>query len=392
MPKIKVLLVDDSASVRQMLTEILNSDPEIEVVGAAADPYIAVRHIEKFHPDVIMLDVEMPRMDGITFLEKIMSQHPMPVVMCSSLTTAGSQTALAALEKGAIEVIEKPRVGTRQFLNDSRITICDIIKSAAAARMPGGPARTREERASRDKAESPDTRPPESGKPESSTKPARERSLSSPPPKLSPDVILPKPSTQSMVETTEKVVVVGASTGGTEALRIFLEQMPADCPGILVVQHMPEKFTTTFAKRLDSLCKITVKEAENGDTVLRGHALIAPGNRHMLLKRSGARYYVELHDGPMVSRHRPSVNVLFRSAARYGGKNIVGVIMTGMGDDGAMGMAEMREHGAINFAQDEASCIVFGMPAEAIKAGAVQKVLPLTQLAEAVVRQCEESR
>jgi two-component system chemotaxis response regulator CheB len=356
MKKIRVLVVDDSAVVRQTMKEILESDPQIEVIATAADPYIAVERIKQEVPDVITLDVEMPRMDGITFLEKLMAQHPIPVVICSTLTERGSETALAALEKGAVEIITKPRLGTKQFLEESRIRICDAVKSAAQVRL------------------------------------GKQRPLPAPTPvvtaKLTADAMLPKPTSHAMIQTTERIVAVGASTGGTEALRIFLEAMPADSPGIIIVQHMPEKFTASFAQRLDSLCQITVKEAADGDSVLRGQALIAPGNKHMLLKRSGARYYVEVKDGPLVSRHRPSVDVLFRSTARYAGKNAIGVIMTGMGDDGARGMLEMKEAGAVNLAQDEASCVVFGMPAEAIKFGGVDHIHPLGQLAREVIRRC----
>ncbi len=370
MARIKVLIVDDSAAARGLLTEILCSDPEIEVLGAAADPYAAVRHIARLVPDVILLDVEMPRMDGLTFLDKIMSQHPIPVVMCSSLTTQGSETAMLALEKGAIDIIEKPRVETRRFFEDSRIMICDVVKSAAAARLRSTGALRRNETQA------------------ASARPVPSALIA--PPKLPPDVILPKPLAQGNEPTTEKVVVIGASTGGTEALRVLLQAMPEDCPPLLIVQHMPERFTTAFAERLDSICRITVREAAHKDRVLRGQALIAPGNRHMLLKRTADSYHVELHDGPMVSRHRPSVNVLFRSAARYGGRNIVGLIMTGMGDDGTLGMLEMRQHGSYNLAQDEASSVIFGMPNEAIKAGAVHAILPLDQLAPELVRLCRQ--
>lgn len=351
--KIKVLIVDDSAVVRQTLAEILSSDPQIEVMSTAGDPFIAADRIRHEVPDVITLDVEMPRMDGITFLHKIMSQHPIPVVMCSSLTEMGSETALKALEYGAVEIIQKPRLGTKTFLEESRVRICDVVKAASQARV---------------------------------------RKVSAAPhqvsPKLTADVIMEKPKSQAMMQTTEKVVVIGASTGGTEALRTFLESLPADSPGIVIVQHMPEGFTRAFSQRLDGLCRITVKEAENNDTVVRGRALIAAGNHHLLLKRSGARYYVEIKDGPLVSRHRPSVDVLFRSAARYAGKNAVGVIMTGMGDDGAHGMLEMKQAGAVNIAQDEASCIVFGMPNEAIKLGGVDLVRPLDAISREVLRLC----
>jgi len=353
--KIRVLIVDDSASVRQTLKSVLESDPDIEVLATASDPFVAAERIRDEVPDVITLDIEMPRMDGLTFLEKIMSQHPIPIVICSSLTEAGSKTAIAALDRGAVEVITKPKVGTAQFLRESTIHLCDVIKCAAQARLSrrAPPASVR-------RAE----------------------------PKLSADAVLPKPSPSAMIQTTERVVAVGASTGGTEALRVFLQALPRDAPGMVIVQHMPEKFTATFAERLDSLCSVTVKEAKNGDTVLRGQALIAPGNHHMLLKRSGARYYVEVRDGPLVSRHRPSVDVLFRSTARYAGSNAVGVILTGMGDDGAKGMHEMKTAGAFNIAQDEATCVVFGMPNEAIKAGGVDRILPLERIAAEVVQRC----
>ena len=349
--KIRVLIVDDSAFVRQTLKDILETDPEIEVMGVAADPYVAVERIQRQVPDVITLDIEMPRMDGLTFLEKIMSQHPIPVVICSSLAGTGSDVALAALEKGAVEIVAKPRLGTKEFFEESRVRICDVVKSAARARA---------------------------GKPRAAPRAAVN-------PKLTADAVLPRPVSQAMIQTTEKVVVVGASTGGTEALREFLEAMPLDAPGIVIVQHMPEEFTARFAQRLNGICRITVKEAAGNDSVIRGQALIAPGNRHLLLKRSGARYFVELRDGPLVSRHRPSVDVLFRSAARYGGRNVIGVIMTGMGDDGARGMLEMKQAGAFNIAQDEASCVVFGMPAEAIKMGAADAVLPLAAIAESIL-------
>jgi two-component system chemotaxis response regulator CheB len=351
--KIRVLIVDDSAVVRQTMAEILSSDPEIEIMATAADPFVAADRIRDEIPDVITLDVEMPRMDGITFLQKIMSQYPIPVVMCSSLTEKGSETALKALEYGAVEIIQKPRLGTKQFLEESRVRICDAVKAASQARL------TRISAGHRTVA-----------------------------PKLTADVIMEKPTSKAMMQTTEKVVVVGASTGGTEALRIFLESLPADSPGIVIVQHMPEGFTKAFSQRLDGLCRISVKEAADNDTVVRGRALIAPGNHHLLLKRSGARYYVEIKEGPLVSRHRPSVDVLFRSAARYAGKNAVGVIMTGMGDDGAKGMLELKEAGARNIAQNEATSVVFGMPHEAIKLGGVDLVLPLSAISTEVLKIC----
>lgn len=347
--KIRVLIVDDSAVVRQALTQVLGSEPEIEVMGAAGDPYAAAEKIQEEAPDVITLDIEMPRMDGLTFLKKLMAQHPIPVVICSSLAEEGTQSALAALEYGAVEIVTKPRLGVRQFLEESRVTICQAVKAAAAARV----------------------RPL--------------RAMHTVEPKLTADAVLAPGTTCAMAKTTEKVVIVGASTGGTEALKTLLEALPPDTPGIVIVQHMPELFTRAFAARLDGLCAITVKEAESGDTVLRGQALIAPGNHHLLLQRSGARYYVEVKEGPLVCRHRPSVDVLFRSAARYAGPNAVGVILTGMGDDGARGMLEMKQAGAHTIAQDEASCVVFGMPKEAIKLNGVDRVMPLESIAGAIL-------
>ncbi|UCH80372.1 MAG: chemotaxis response regulator protein-glutamate methylesterase [Nitrospiraceae bacterium] len=351
--RIKVLVVDDSAVVRQTLQKILDTDPQIDVIATASDPYAAANKIKQQVPDVITLDIEMPRMDGITFLKKIMTQHPIPVVVCSSLTVKGSETLLKAMEYGAVEIIEKPRISTKQFIEESRILICDAVKAASVAKIYK----------------------------------ISERPLTVSP-KLTADAILSRPRSMAMIQTTEKVIAVGASTGGTEALRVFLEALPEDAPAIVIVQHMPEKFTRAFANRLDSLCRVTVKEAADNDTLLRGQVLIAPGNRHTLIKRSGARYYVEVKKGPLVSRHRPSVDVLFRSAARYAGKNAIGVIMTGMGDDGAKGMLEMKESGSFNIAQDEYTSIVFGMPAEAIKKGCVDKILPLNQIAHEIISIC----
>lgn len=349
---IKVLIVDDSAVVRQVLSKVLSSDPEIEVIGTAADPYLAAEKIRQQVPDVITLDVEMPRMDGLTFLQKIMSQHPIPVVICSTLTTKGAEATLKAIQYGAVEIINKPQLGTKNFLEESQVFICDAIKAAAQARIkPMSPS-------------------------------VGQRAISK---KYTADAVLSRTRTSGVLKTTEQVIAVGASTGGTEALRLFLQALPLDAPGVVVVQHMPEHFTAAFAKRLDGICRVSIKEAEDGDTVIPGRALIAPGNRHMLLKRSGARYYIELKDGPLVCRHRPSVDVLFRSASRYAGQNAIGVIMTGMGDDGSRGMLEMKEAGATNFAQDEETCVVFGMPKEAIKLNAVDKVLPLESLAPAVL-------
>ncbi len=352
-PRIKVLIVDDSALVRQTLNDIFSADPELEVVGAASDPFVAAKRMENVVPDVITLDVEMPRMDGITFLKKIMTQHPIPVVICSAVTEKGAETTFKALEYGAVEIITKPRISTKQFLEESAIRICDAVKAAARARM----------------------------------KRVTEKLQVAP--KLSADAMLPPitPSTRA-VGATGKVVVVGASTGGTEALAAFLMGLPANCPPIAVVQHMPEHFTNAFARRLDASCAMHVKEAEDNDRMEQGKVLIAPGNMHMLLKRNGNSYFVEVKEGPLVRRHRPSVDVLFRSAARYGGKNIVGAILTGMGDDGAVGMREMFDAGAYTIAQDEATCVVFGMPQEAIKLGGVHKVLPLHGIAREVLAMC----
>jgi two-component system chemotaxis response regulator CheB len=346
--RIAVLIVDDSALVRQTLSQVLSTDPGIEVIGTASDPFVAAERISERAPDVIMLDIEMPRMDGLTFLRRIMAQHPIPVVICSSLAESGAKSTLKALEYGAVEIIAKPRLGSKQFLEESRVMLCQAVRAAAVARLHAPtPSHIVE-------------------------------------PKLTADVILSRP-TSAMLETTEKVVVIGASTGGTEALRSLLEVLPPDAPGIVIVQHMPEMFTRAFANRLNDLCRISVKEAERNDTVLPGRALVAPGNHHVLLKRSGARYYVDVKDGPLVSRHRPSVDVLFRSAARYAGPNAVAVILTGMGDDGASGMLEMKQAGAVTIAQDEATSVVFGMPNEAIKRGAVDMVLPLQGIAASVL-------
>ncbi|MBR0557842.1 chemotaxis response regulator protein-glutamate methylesterase [Ciceribacter sp. L1K23] len=345
--KIRVLIIDDSASVRQVLTQVLEEDPEIEVMGTAADPFVAAKKIQEEIPDVITLDVEMPRMDGITFLRKLMSQRPIPVVMCSSLTEAGSETLMQALEAGAVDVILKPKIAAADHLAESGSRIRHAVKGAAIARLD------------------------------------RKRPIvpaGSPAAKLTADAVLPPPTGRAMAKTTEMVVCIGASTGGTEALRVLLEQMPANSPGMVIVQHMPEKFTAAFAKRLNSLCDVEIKEAVNGDPVLRGHVLIAPGDKHMMLERQGARYVVSVKDGPLVSRHRPSVDVLFRSAARAAGANAMGVIMTGMGDDGARGMKEMHDVGAFTVAQDEASSVVFGMPKEAIAHGGVEKTVSLDQI------------
>jgi two-component system chemotaxis response regulator CheB len=344
--KISVLIVDDSALMRQVLSEILQSDPEIEVMATAADPYIAAKKIGEQVPDVITLDVEMPRMDGLTFLQKIMSQHPIPVVIISSLTTKGADSAVLAMVYGAVEVVQKP-VMVGGMAAESKQHIIDVVKNASKARL-------------------------------------RRRSAAAQQQVLASASAIHGGNTGSLVQTTDKVIALGASTGGTEAILAFLREMPIDCYGIIVVQHMPELFTRSFAQRMDSICRISVKEAEHGDSVLRGRCLIAPGNRHMELRRSGARYYVHLDDGPPVNRHRPSVNVLFKSVARFAGKNAIGIIMTGMGADGAAGMLDMKSAGAHTIAQDEESCIVFGMPKEAIKLGGVSKILPLFRIASYV--------
>jgi two-component system chemotaxis response regulator CheB len=342
---IRVLIVDDSASVRQMLTSILNEDPDIEVMGAASDPFVAARRLQEEVPDVIILDIEMPRMDGITFLRKIMAQRPIPVIICSTLTEEGSDIMFEAFEAGAVDILPKPRVDTRQALQESSMRLRDAVKTAARARVRVG-------RAHRMIIEE----------------------------KLTADAIMPAPIVGRASPVTDRIVCIGVSTGGTEALRDVLEVLPRRTPGILIVQHMPGGFTAAFAKRLNGLCQIDVKEAEDGDVVAPGSAYIAPGGRHMLLQRTGKRYHIAIKDGPPVSRHRPSADVLFRSAAQYAGSNALGIIMTGMGDDGAKGLLEMRKLGAATRAQDEESCVVFGMPKEAIACGAVEKVVSLTQI------------
>lgn len=350
--KTKVLIVDDSAVVRQTLGSILDEAPDLEVVGTAGDPYIAAGKIRKQVPDVILLDIEMPRMDGITFLRKIMGQHPIPVVICSSLTEKGTETTLKALQFGAVDIIHKPRLGARKFLEESKVQICDAVRAASLARL------------------------------------AKLSLRDDLPPKLSADAMIRAEFNPSSIKKTDRIVVVGASTGGTEALRVFLEGMPADAPGIVIVQHMPENFTAAFARRLNTICRMTVREATAGEVVLPGNALVAPGNRHVLLKRSSSQYYVDVKDGPLVCRHRPSVDVLFRSAARYAGNNAVGVIMTGMGDDGANGLLEMRDAGSHTIAQNEQTSVVFGMPSEAIKRGAACQILPLDEIGPEVMRVC----
>jgi len=348
---IQVMIIDDSAVVRRSLSEVLSMEEDISVLSTASDPYDAAEKLKNSIPDVIILDIEMPRMDGLTFLKKLMTQHPLPVIICSSKTEEGSQNVFQALQFGAVDIIQKPKVGTKEFIEESRVMICDAVRAANMTKV---------------KKLTP--------------------SIHTIAPKLTADVIMPMPTRNLSIDTTESVVVVGASTGGTEALKVFLESLPIDCPGIVIVQHMPEHFTAAFAARLDGICAVSIKEAEDNDTVLRGRVLIAPGNKHTLLKRAGARYYVEVRTGPLVCRHRPSVDVLFRSTARYAGKNAIGVIMTGMGDDGSRGMMEMKTAGAYTIAQDEESCIVFGMPKEAIKLGAIDRILPLKDIADFVIR------
>lgn len=349
MPKINVLLVDDSAVVRQVLQEVLSRDPQIHVMGAAADPLFAMQRMHQHWPDVIVLDVEMPRMDGITFLKKIMAERPTPIVICSTLTEQGARTTLDALAAGAVSILTKPKMSLKSFLQDRAADIACAVKAAASARL----ANLR-------------THGPASGGVDAS------RAL--------------RPAPQGLPATTEKVVAIGTSTGGTQALERVLTALPASAPGIVIVQHMPERFTALFAQRLDSVCQIRVAEAADGNRVLPGTALVAPGGRHMQLRRSGARYHVEITDGPLVNRHKPSVDVLFRSVAQCAGPNALGIILTGMGDDGARGLKQMKEVGAATLAQDEASCVVFGMPKEAIRLEAVDKIVALTDVPAQIMR------
>jgi two-component system chemotaxis response regulator CheB len=362
MKRIEVLIVDDSAVVRQVVSAQLAADPAIHVIGAVADPLFAMARMKIQWPDVIVLDVEMPRMDGITFLRKIMDERPTPVVICSTLTERGAATTLDALAAGAVSIVTKPKVGLKQFLEDASADLIHAVKSAAQANVvtlrstltESGYARVR--------------RVP-SGTPEREVTPGA--------------VTAPAPS--AMKKTTERLVAIGTSTGGTQALERVLTALPGDCPGIVIVQHMPEKFTKAFADRLNSICEVEVREAVHGERLLPGHVLIAPGGKHLMLRRGGAYYYAEVIDGPLVNRHRPSVDVLFRSVAKCAGRNAIGIIMTGMGDDGARGLLEMRQAGASTVAQDEASCVVFGMPKEAIKLDAADRIMPLGQIAQAVV-------
>ena len=340
--KIKVLIIDDSALIRSMLKEVIDSYPDMEAVGAASNPLMARELIKMLNPDVLMLDVEMPQMNGLTFLEKLMRLRQMPVLMISSLTERGSDAALRALELGAVDFLPKPKLGIAKGVHAYADEIAEKIRTAFSVRLARRVAAVR----------------------------GVEQAL---------------PSLGNRISTTEKVIVVGASTGGTEAIREFLTRMPADAPGILITQHMPKAFTKSFASRLDGLCKISVSEAQDNERVLPGHAYIAPGHSHLLLKRSGANYLTQLSQADPVNRHRPSVEVLFRSAAQHAGKNAIGVMLTGMGKDGATAMLEMRQAGAYNLAQDEATCVVYGMPREAVAVGAVDEIAPIQEMAQRVL-------
>ena len=380
MSRIKVMIVDDSAVVRQVMTALLNADAGVEVIGAAADPVFAMERMKRQWPDVILLDVEMPRMDGITFLKKLMHERPTPVVICSTLTEAGAPTTLEALAAGAVTTITKPKVGLKDFLHDASSELSNAIRVAAKANVrrravvagAGAMAAGRVAAAGASAGLAVETG----------------IGLSPVPVKNSADVILGPARQGAMTRTTERIVALGTSTGGTQALERVLTQLPVVSPGIVIVQHMPPNFTAAFAARLDGLCEINVREAKNNDRVIPGCALVAPGGKHMLLKRSGAQYYVEIKEGPPVNRHCPSVDVLFRSVAACAGANALGVIMTGMGDDGARGLKEMRDAGAHTVAQDEASCVVFGMPKEAIKLEAAERVVGLEGISQLILRDC----
>jgi two-component system, chemotaxis family, protein-glutamate methylesterase/glutaminase len=345
MAKTRVLIIDDSALVRSLLTEIVNREPDLEAIGAAPDPLVAREMIRSMSPDVLTLDIEMPKMDGLDFLERLMRLRPTPVVMVSTLTERGAEATFKALELGAIDFVSKPRLGIAAGLQDLAVDICEKIRVASKARLhrhvrPGEPRATGVDSQARR-----------------------------------------APETYSRV-STEKLIAIGASTGGTEAIREVITCLKADSPAVLITQHMPPGFTRSFAARLDGLCRMTVSEAKDGERVLPGHVYIAPGDRHMKLERCGANYVIALDDGPPVNRHRPSVDVLFRSVAAAAGQNALGVMLTGMGRDGANAMLEMKQAGAFNIAQDEATCVVFGMPKEAIATGAVDEVLPVTRIAE----------
>jgi two-component system chemotaxis response regulator CheB len=350
--KIQIAVIDDSALVRQVFTEIINAEPEFSLLFTASDPLFALDKMRSAWPDVIILDVEMPRMDGITFLRKIMQEHPTPIIMCSTLTQANSPTLMQALQNGAIDIFTKPSVGLKDFLSDSKRLFIDAIKAASVSNL----------------------------------KKMNIQSFQPTLKVLDSDYSKVKSHVSTNLTTTDKVIAIGTSTGGTIALEYILTQLEVNCPGIVIVQHMPEKFTAAFAERLNKLSKIEVKEATDRDRVMPGVALIAPGNKHMSLKRSGAQYHVEVSDGPLVSRHRPSVDVLFRSVAKHAGSNAVGIIMTGMGDDGANGMKEMHDQGAFTVAQNEESCVVFGMPKEAIKKNAVDKIISLEEIPSIIMK------
>ena len=387
--KIKVLVVDDSAVVRQSLSAILEADPEIEVMGTAADPIIAVKKIMREVPDVITLDIEMPRMDGLTFLRKIMAQRPIPVVVISSLTTKGTEAAMKALEYGASEVIGKPSMNPDVFFQESHIMLCDAVKAAAMSKLRRIKADDIMEKVN-------PTRPAPAPQPVSRIATVRttipSASISNVQPNYTADAVLEKRSSSDLAIPTEKIIALGSSTGGTEAIRVLLRSMPEDMPGIAIVQHMPEGFTRSFSNSLDQISRLSVKEAENGDKLYKGRVLIAPGNKHMLIKRVGKEYFVEVKEGPLVNRHRPSVDVLFRSAARYAGSNAIGIILTGMGNDGAKGMKEMHDAGAHTIAQDEQSCVVYGMPKEAVKEGGVDDVVALDNITRHLVSILASSR
>ena len=344
---IEVLVVDDSAVVRQVLREILSEAPDINVYATVSDPIFAMQQMQKKWPDVIVLDIEMPRMDGLTFLRKLMSEQPTPVIICSSLAEKGAELSLQALSAGAIDIVTKPQLGVKDFLQEAKYTLWNAVRGAASARLSKRRIETVRENAGNEK----------SG--------------------VHKPIVL---DLVAMTSTTDRISVIGTSTGGTQALEQILTNLSRTCPGIAVVQHMPEKFTAAFARRLDSLCEVEVKEAETGDRLIPGRVLIAPGGHHLEVQRSGAQYVAKVFRGPAVNRHCPSVDVLFRSAARAAGRNATGIIMTGMGDDGARGLLEMRTAGARTIAQDEASCIVFGMPKEAIGLGAAKEILSLTQI------------
>ncbi len=367
---INVLIVDDSAVVREIVTQVLSSTTDIKVLAAVPDPIFAMQRMKIQWPDVIVLDIEMPRMDGLTFLRRIMAERPTPVVICSSLTEKGADITIDAMSAGAISIVTKPTVNLKAFLEGAGNDLIQEVRAAAMARM--GAIKPR-----------PATSPTQSNPspPPHANKHASQHDHLSPAPKLTADAMLEAPSGKAMFRTTDRLIAIGTSTGGTQALEFLLPQLQVNCPAVVVVQHMPEKFTTAFAERLNRLSKVEVLEAKDGDRLIPGVVLIAPGGRHLLVKRSGAQYIAEVKDGPLVSRHKPSVDVLFRSVAISAGGNALGVIMTGMGDDGARGIREMHDAGARTLAQDEESCVVFGMPKEAIAHGGISEVHSLTHIA-----------